>query len=187
MTMNINMAKSFRLDKTARNLQIAAMVAMLGMIALLLSPLILFGWALGDHTYQIDESRARSNVAYILMRTAMRGPLPDVSPSYENLETQFAKTILHIRGFGCADGFHGDGSDWYEVHFTPELLAELRAFVASPKYGKVKLVQWPYPRDTHQPDWWPVNFSNYKLYHCHDWQIAISSDSEIVWIQNWRS
>src|ERR1700733_11052628 len=105
------MARPFRLDLVAWKMQIVAIVAMLGMIVLLFLPCIWVGWMFRERTFQIPDQQARKAIAYLLMRTSIRGPMPDHSPQNEILQKQFAETIVNIRG--CSHGSYvGDGPSW---------------------------------------------------------------------------
>ncbi len=105
----------------------------------------------------LTESEINRSVAVTLINWGILGPIPQVDPEYTRMEKSVARQIHGVRGFAESDDFHGDGTDWYEVEFSPELAAELRSDLnRSPDFKKSKPMY--YLNNDKSPSWWPTRW-----------------------------
>jgi hypothetical protein len=91
-------------------------------------------------------------VAESLMGWGVCGAVPDRDPEHVKLENSIVQRIKGIQGYTESDGFHGDGTDWYEVDLSPALAAELRT-----RLGQSSAIKKSkrFPRENAEPSWWP--------------------------------
>jgi hypothetical protein len=130
------------------------LVALVGLGVLLFRPLLglLMAFALSGTSKSVPPADATRSVAVSLMHWGVFGTVPDRDPAYTNLENSIARGMTGINGFTESDGFHGDGTDWYEVDLSPDLAAELRTKLAqSPTVKKSNR----HPYENTAPSWWP--------------------------------
>ena len=83
--------------------------------------------------------------------------------------------ITGIQGIIQSDGFHGDGTDWFEVKLSPEYAKALRA--ALPKSSSVAKDATSLPSSP--PAWWPTMWPPNTHYYSNDYIIMILPDSGI--------
>ena len=106
---------------------------------------------------EIGLAEVSRSVAGSLTRWGLFGAVPDREPEYTTLEHSVGSRILGVRGLTSSDGFHGDGTDWYEVVLSPYLASELR--VTLRELGAVKKEETTVlPRAGLPPPWWPTQW-----------------------------
>lgn len=133
---------------------VVVLVVLVGLGVLLFRPLLglLMTFALSGTSKTVAPADATQSVAVSLMHWGVLGTVPDRDPDYTNLKNSIARRMTGINGFTESDGFHGDGTDWYEVALSPDLAAELRAALAQSSVVKKST---HFPRENSAPSWWP--------------------------------
>jgi hypothetical protein len=136
---------------------IAVALVLLVFGLLLFRPLLrlLIGFAPQGTSKSVAPADATDSVAASLMSWGAFGSVPDRDPGYTNLRSSIAARMTGINGFTESDGFHGDGTDWYELELEADLAAELRASFAHLD-GVTK--SQDFPRDNSAPPWWPTTW-----------------------------
>jgi len=105
----------------------------------------------------LTDSEISSRVAGEIMLSGILGPLPKVDTEFSRMKNSLVSKIHGVRGFTKSDGFHGDGTDWYEVDLSPELAAKLRSALGrSPDFKRSKPMD--YLNNDESPSWWPTRW-----------------------------
>jgi hypothetical protein len=111
--------------------------------------------AVGNGSSEVlSEAEVSREIAVQLMDWGAFGPVPVTAPEYVEMEASVISRIHGLRGFSESDDFQGDGTDWYEIEFSPDTAAELRSALnrlPALKKTKRKLPQG----DEKPPSWWP--------------------------------
>lgn len=126
----------------------------------------------GSRTVGPDES-SRS-LALCVMRWELVGPVPTKDPDYTTLETSVIRKIQGIRGFTESDGFHGDGTDWYELELSPNFANDLRAALSQSTTVKTTT---SFPSDSSAPSWWPTTWPRGAKCYTKDLEYLVLPDT----------
>lgn len=129
-----------------------------------------------------ESSRA---LALCLMRWELFGPVPTKDPDYTTLETSLIRKIQGIRGFTESDGFHGDGTDWYELELSPSFANDLRATL-----GKSTTVNKSNdsPYAPKAPSWWPTKWpADVKCYSLDLQYLVLPDTGTRAWYMQVRT
>jgi hypothetical protein len=133
---------------------LVVLLALLGLGVLLFRPLMILLMAIAFHgtSKSVPPADASRSVAVSLMHWGVFGAVPRGDPDYTNRVNSIAGRMTGINGYTESDGFHGDGTDWYELELAPDLADELRSSLAESttvKKGK------DFSRESSAPSWWP--------------------------------
>lgn len=122
---------------------VVLVVLLVGIGVVLFRPLLglLIVFVLAGSRESVVPSDAPRSVASSLMDWRVVGNAPNL-----------AQRMTGINGFSESSGFHGDGTDWYEIELSPDLVAELRAGLAQ---STAVTKSRHFPKEDSAPPWWP--------------------------------
>jgi hypothetical protein len=78
-----------------------------------------------------------------------------------------------VNGYTESSGFHGDGTDWYELELSPDFAAELRSAVAQ----SATLKSTGFPQESSASGWWPTTWPADAQCYEKDLEYFVLSDS----------
>lgn len=141
----------------------------------------------GGSSRTLSEAEVSRRVAVELMSWGAFGPLPQVDPEYTKMEDSVVSKIHGVRGFSESDGFHGDGTDWYEVELSPGAATELRDTLSrSPAFRKTKPM-W-YLHEDKAPSWWPADWpTNAQCYEKDAMFLVLPDTGTRAWFKRVRT
>ena len=135
----------------------------------------------------LTDSEISSRMAGEIMLSGILGSLPKVDPEFSRMKNSLVSKIHGVRGFTESDGFHGDGTDWYEVNLSPELAAELRSALSrSPDFKKSKPMY--YLNDDESPSWWPTRWpADAQWYEKNLMYLILPDSGTRAWLRQVRT
>ena len=188
MTLPIDYQSPLKHQRPSRFPIVLAVVALLiGLGVLLFRPLLglLLAFALSGTSKPVAPAEAARSVAVSLMRWGVFGAVPDRDPDYTNLKNSISRRITGLNGFTESDGFHGDGTDWYEVELSPDLATELRSALA--RSPTVMKGEFPQKWDS-APSWWPKSWpSDAQCYRWHFEYLVLPDSGTRAWFLRVRT
>ncbi len=153
------------------------LIVVLGLVALRSMARSFISNSLKGSSAEVDSDIVSQSVAQSLMEWGIFGPVPTSNPAYDNLILSIARRIQGIHGFTESDGFHGDGADWYEVEFTPDLANELRAALKNSDIKKA--IEETSLNFSKSPDWWPKKWpADVKAYERYNLEYLVLPDND---------
>jgi hypothetical protein len=126
---------------------------------------ISFEQGLETRTKTVAPAEVASHLATILMHWQAFGAASPERTDYSKTLKSVERQMKGLRGFSASGGFHGDGTDWYEVELAPDLAAELRAGL--PRSTTVKPASTLPRREKLAPPWWPVEWPADAVWYTH--------------------
>ena len=150
----------------------------------LLGLLMIAAMAVGS-SKSVPPSDASRSVAVTLMRWGTFGTVPERATEYTNLQNSIASRMTGLNGYTESDGFHGDGTDWYEIELSPDLAAELRVALAQSSVVKKSK---SFPRENSAPRWWPKTWPADAQCYGKDLEYLVLPDSGTrAWFMRMRT
>ena len=155
MTVTIDHKEPSKGPRQSRLTTVAVVLLVVVGLAVLLSPFLLglvgtVYMAVGTSS-SVPRGECGGSVAVSLIHAGLFGTIPG-EPEYSNLRSSIARQVKGVNGFTHSAGIHGDGTDWYEVEFAPELAVQLRSKV---QWSATARETKYFPGGRPAPSWWP--------------------------------
>src|SRR5438093_13020789 len=118
-------------------------------------------------------------MAASLMHWGVFGTVPDRDPGYSNLLNSIAGQLHSVHAFTESDGFHGDGTDWYELDLSANLAEKLRRFCKDTPTSKTRM---NIPGLNSAPSWWPKQWpADCEHYERHSENLMLPATGMRIW------
>ncbi len=168
-----------------KNILIGLLVAA---VILMLAPLVLslaMALLLHGSSKSLPPAEVSRSVATQLIHWGTFGKEPGDPRAQRTFRAPITQGIRGIQGYSTSDGFHGDGSDWYEAELSPDLMTQLRAWLAQnttlEKRGAAHT-------DGEAPSWWPETWPAGTQTYYETWaHFTVPPTGTHVWFVRIRS
>ena len=175
-------------SRPSRVLRVIFAVVLVFGITYLLTPRLLgliMAFALRGSSSSVAPADATRSVTVSLMHWGLLGTVPDNDPGYTNFVRTAAGRMTGINGFTESDGFHGDGTDWYEVELSPDFAAELRSALAQSTTIKKSR---RFPDEHSAPSWWPKTWpADAQCYDKDSEHLVLPDSGTRAWFMRMRT
>ena len=141
------------------------------------------------YSEEVEPAKISDSVASSLVDWGILGPvsISRFSLEYADLISSIAQKIQGIRGFSESNNLNGDGTDWYEVEFSPDLANDMRTVLKNSTTVKT-LKKIPNDLiDLRPVQWWPINWpANTKFYYKDLDYLVLPEDGNRGWFMRTR-
>ncbi len=154
---------------------VVVVVVFLGILLIGPTARLLLGIVTSGHSAALPPAKVENSVAACLIRWGVFGAEPVDAKSQSRFWDSIRSRITGINGFSESDGFHGDGTDWYELELTPELADELRSGLKVTT--TVQQTSGVASNMGTAPAWWPKTFPADTRFYTWELQYLVLPDT----------